>query len=187
MITVRATDSNGNSDTDTATVQIVNVAPSATFNAPASSLAGFSFALGLTGATDPSAADTTTGFQYAFDCGDGSGYSAFAGTSSTTCTTLDTGTRNVRGKIRDKDGGVREYLAAVELTVTFASLCDLVRSYTDDQQLVDQLCQRLDQAEKALNATAKEAHLVAFRERVDKSGAFTLAEADTLKRLSARL
>jgi predicted extracellular nuclease len=186
-ITVRATDSSGDSDTDTATVQIVNVAPSATFNAPASSLAGFSFALSLTGATDPSAADTTAGFQYAFDCGDGSGYSAFGAASSATCSTSDTGTRNVRAKIRDKDESVREYVAAVELTVTFASLCDLVRAYTDDQQIADQLCQRLDQAQKALNETAKEAHLAAFRDRVDKSGAFTPAEADTLNRLSTGL
>jgi uncharacterized protein len=186
--TIRVRVSDGKEATiATTTVTVNNVPPTATFNAPTSSPAGFMFTLSLTGASDPSPADTTAGFQYAFDCGDGRGFSAFGAAASSTCSTSDTGARTVGGKIRDKDGSVREYLAVVQLTVTFASLCDLVRAYTDDQQLGDQLCQRLDQAQKALNETAKEAHLVAFRDRVDKSGAFTPAEADTLTRLSARL
>ena len=184
---MRATDCNGDSDTDTATVQIANVAPSATFNAPASSPAGFTFALSLTGASDPSAADTTTGFQYAFDCGDGSSYSGFAAAGSTTCSTLDSGIRNVRGMVSDKDGGVREYTARLQVTVTYSSLCELVRSYSDDQQVAEQLCQRLDQAEKAANPIAKDVHLAAFRYRVDKSGVFTRAAAAMLKRLSTSL
>ena len=73
------------------------------------------------------------------------------------------------------------------MVVTFTSLCDLVKTYTSDQQLITQLCQRLQQAEKALNATAKNAHLASFRDQVDKSVAFTAAEAETLKRLSLRL
>ena len=89
--------------------------------------------------------------------------------------------------VSDKDGGVREYTARLQVTATYSSLCELVRSYSDDQQVAEQLCQRLDQAEKAANPIAKDVHLAAFRDRVDKSGVFTRAEADMLKRLSTSL
>jgi fructoselysine-6-P-deglycase FrlB-like protein len=71
--------------------------------------------------------------------------------------------------------------------VTFTSLCELVKAYTSDAQLISQLCQRLDQAEKALSPTAKNVHLASFRDQVDKSGAFTADQAATLKRISLRL
>jgi fructoselysine-6-P-deglycase FrlB-like protein len=82
---------------------------------------------------------------------------------------------------------VTEYRGTVDVVVTFTSLCELVKAYTSDAQLISQLCQRLDQAEKALNATAKNAHLASFRDQVDKSGAFTPVQAETLARLSLRL
>ena len=59
---------------------------------------------------DPSSVDTTAGLSYAFDCGDGSGYGAFGATASATCPTDENGTRSVKGKIRDKDNGVTEYI-----------------------------------------------------------------------------
>ena len=166
-------------------MNVTNVAPTATFSSPASTFAGSPFTLALTGPQDPSAADVAAGFEYSFDCG--SGYGAFGGSSTVSCPTSDTGTRSVGGKIRDKDGDVSEYRATVRVVVTFTSLCELVKAYTSDAQLISQLCQRLDQAEKALNPTAKNAHLASFRDQVDKSGAFTADQAATLKRLSLRL
>jgi predicted extracellular nuclease len=186
-VSVRATDSGGSSATDSTTVTIQNVAPSATFSAPASALAGFPFTLSLTSPNDPSTADTTAGFTYAFNCGEGAGYGSFGTDSSKSCTALDVGPVTVHGKIRDKDSGEREYTATVQVSVTYASLCALVRSYTNDEALADQLCQRLDQAQSAPNANAKASHLERFRDRVDKSGAFTPTQADTLKRLSTHL
>src|SRR5439155_7335927 len=70
-------------------------------------------ALSLTSPSDPSGADTSAGFTYAFDCG--SGYGAFSGTSTPSCPTSDNGSRTVKGKIRDKDGGVSEYSQAVTI------------------------------------------------------------------------
>jgi fructoselysine-6-P-deglycase FrlB-like protein len=168
-------------------VNVTNVAPQATFSAPASAFAGFAFTISLTNPTDPSAADTTAGFTYAFDCGDGAGYAPFGTSNSQSCTALDVGPVTVRGKIRDQDNSEREYTATVQVTVTYASLCALVRSYTSDQALADQLCQRLEQARTAPNANAKASHLKRFRDTVDKSGAFTPTQAETLKRLSTRL
>ena len=61
------------------------------------------------GASDPSTADTSAGFTYAFDCG--SGYGAFGPSNTATCSTSTTGTRTVHAKIRDKDGDAHEYTA----------------------------------------------------------------------------
>jgi hypothetical protein len=60
-----------------------------------------------------SSVDTAAGFTYAFNCG--SGYGAFSGTSTATCSTSDDGTRTVKGKIRDQDNGEIEYIATVTI------------------------------------------------------------------------
>src|SRR5205085_9763275 len=88
-------------------------APTATLRAPASVTVGSAIGLALPGPFGPSSGDTGAGFQYAFDCGTGSGYGAFSGTSSTSCPTTDSGSRTVKGKIKDKDGGTTEYTAGV--------------------------------------------------------------------------
>jgi hypothetical protein len=93
------------------TFTVLNVAPTATFNAPVSVNEGSPIGLSLTSALDPSTADVAAGFQYAFDCG--SGYGAFSSTPSASCPTSDNGTRNVKGKIRDKDGAYTEYTGSV--------------------------------------------------------------------------
>src|SRR6266567_957336 len=112
-VTVKITDKDSASGTTTFTITVANVAPTATFNAPASVDEGSAIHLSLTSPSDPSAADTTAGFTYAFDCGDGSGYGAFGGSSTATCPTTDNGTRSVGGTIRDKDAGTTEYTASV--------------------------------------------------------------------------
>jgi hypothetical protein len=94
-------------------VTVNNVAPAATFNAPAAVNEGGSIVLSLTGPSDVSAADTAAGFSYAFDCGDGFG--AFEVTNTTACETNDSGARTVKGRIRDKDGGVSEYTRQVTI------------------------------------------------------------------------
>jgi len=170
---------------DDATVNVTNVAPEATFSAPATAPAGFALTLSLSSPHDPSAADTAAGFTYAFDCG--SGYGAFAAAATASCTPTAAGALSVGGKIRDKDGGVTEYRGTVDVVVTFASLCDLVQAYTSDAQLVAQLCQRLDQAAKAESAVARAAHLAAFKDRAEKSAAFTPDQLAVLRRLADNL
>jgi hypothetical protein len=105
-------DDDGGRHDDTTSVHVNNVAPSATFNSPASVNEGSSFTLSLTSPSDPSSADTTAGFTYAFDCGSGT-YGAFGASNSTSCPTSDNGTLSVRGKVKDKDGGERPYTASV--------------------------------------------------------------------------
>ncbi|MEJ5223874.1 MAG: PKD domain-containing protein [Anaerolineales bacterium] len=113
-VTITATDSDNASGTGTFSLVVNNVAPTATFNAPASVAEGSDINISLTGPADPSSADVTAGFQYAFDCG--AGYGAWSGTSTAACPTTDNGSRTVKGKIKDKDGGETEYTATVTIT-----------------------------------------------------------------------
>ena len=115
-VTVKVTDKDGASGTKTFVVTVANVAPTGTFSNDGPVGEGSSFHLSLTGPGDPSSADTTAGFTYAFDCGDGSGYGGFGASSTTSCATTDNGTRNVKAKIKDKDGGTTEYTGTVTVT-----------------------------------------------------------------------
>ena len=170
---------------DTATVNVTNVDPTATFVAPASVFAGFPIALSLTNATDAAPADRP-GLTYAFDCG--SGYGAFSAASTAACPTDSVGTRSVGGKVLDDDGGVTEYRATVAVVVTFDSLCDLVRAYVDVQSVADSLCEKLDAAE-AKKARTGVTDLKSFVNQVEaQSGkSMTATEAATLIRLAGAL
>jgi PKD repeat protein len=98
---------------DTAMVTVSNVAPTASFSDDGPVDEGSPFTLSMTGPSDPSSVDTAAGFEYAFDCG--FGYGAFSTSSSAACPTDDNGVRTVKGQIRDKDGGVTEYLGTVTI------------------------------------------------------------------------
>jgi uncharacterized protein len=186
--TIHVRVSDGSSSTiDDAVVNITNVPPTATFNAPASVFAGSSFTLSLTSPSDPAPADT---FQYAFDCG--SGFGAFGSASTTTCATSDTGVRNVGGRIRDDDGDMTEYHATVNVVVTFTSLCDLVKRVVSDPGVAQGLCDKLTAASAAAargNTSSKQSQLQAFRNQVDAQvgKSISAADAELLKRLSNRL
>jgi hypothetical protein len=97
-------------------IGVNNVAPTATFSAPASVNQGSNFTISLTGVVDPSSADTLT---YAFDCGDGSGYGTPISTPSTTCNAADKPTLTVKGKVMDDDGGSNEYTKSVNVNNVF--------------------------------------------------------------------
>jgi hypothetical protein len=98
-------------------VAVNNVAPTATLgnNGPVNegSPATISFSVQF----DPSNADTTAGFHYAYDCYDGSlagaTYASSGTSASTTCTFIDNGSYTVRARIIDKDDGYTEYTTVV--------------------------------------------------------------------------
>jgi hypothetical protein len=130
-ITVTVNDGTASSS-DQVTVTVNNVAPTATFgnNGPVNE--GTAFQLSLTSPVDPSSADVTAGLHYAFDCGDGGGYgtavsyATSSATSTKQCATTDNGSRSVKGKIFDKDGGATEYTGTLAVnnvapTATFAN------------------------------------------------------------------
>ena len=116
-VTLVVTDEGGLSDTTETAATIANVKPSATFNHPSSVPVNTGFTLSLTDPSDPSAADEAAGFKYRFDCG--SGWSKLSTNPSRDCPGHSTtGTISVRGRIRDKDGGVRTYRRSVEITAS---------------------------------------------------------------------
>jgi hypothetical protein len=125
VVSLAVTDRDGGTGTATATIAVQNVAPTATFVAPTSITEGADVVLSLQAPFDPSSADTAAGFEYAFDCGDGQGYSEFGPASSRTCPTDDDGARTVGGQLRDKNGATTAYtntvvVADVAPTATFA-------------------------------------------------------------------
>ena len=113
-VRAKVMDKDGGTTAYSDTVAVKNVAPTATLSNDGPVEEGTSFHLSLTNPSDPSSADTTAGFTYAFDCGDG--YSTFSADTTATCPTSDNGTRSVAAKIRDKDGGTTEYTDAVTVT-----------------------------------------------------------------------
>jgi choice-of-anchor C domain-containing protein len=115
-VVVQATDVGGLTATSEATITVANVAPTATLTAPATVAEGAPIELVLRDPSDVASADTAAGFRYAFDCGDGAGYGAWGTSASTSCPTADNGNRAVKGKLRDQDGGEREYTADVAVT-----------------------------------------------------------------------
>jgi hypothetical protein len=107
------TDGDGASDGDSTTLTLANANPSATPSLPGGDVdEGDAFSLGLTGPNDPGSNDA---FQYQFDCGDGGGYSAASTTASRTCPTGDNGSRSVKLKVLDDDGGAAEYAGTVTI------------------------------------------------------------------------
>ena len=74
---------------------------------------GSSIKLSLTSPSDPSSVDTAAGFEYRFSCDNGTTWTGWSSTSTASCATTDNGTRNVKGEIRDKDGGTSTYSATV--------------------------------------------------------------------------
>ena len=162
---------------DEATVTVTNVAPTATFNAPASVFAGFPFTLSLTNATDAAPADRP-GLTYAFDCGDGSGYGAFGASNTASCPTTFIGTRSVGGKVSDDDGGVTEYRATVSVIVTYDSLCALTKEYSSSAKVAEKLC--ADLAKRKINNYIREVEKEAGTAFTDEEAAILIALAEEL-------
>jgi predicted extracellular nuclease len=192
-VSVQATDSTGATATSSATVTVRNVAPTATFNAPANATVGVPFTISLTSPSDPSAADTTAGFSYAFDCGDGSGFGPFGTSSSTTCSTLVPGPLVVRGELKDKDGGLTAYTKTVQVGVTFDAVCAIAKQLAVRPAAAIRVCEAMaraaDQASKGHGKQVDDAVAQAMHEVQNEAGkgGFTPSGAATLLRILSEL
>ncbi|PYO48471.1 MAG: hypothetical protein DMD72_07210 [Gemmatimonadetes bacterium] len=134
VVTLTVTDARGaTSSPVTTSAAIANVAPTATF-APASPINEGTMILSLTSVSD-ALGDLPT-LQYAFDCGDGSGYQPFGSSGSFACSPVDNGVRTVRAKVRDKDGGMSEYTGSVTV-LNVAPTITLVSAPTNGNVGVD--------------------------------------------------
>lgn len=110
-VRLTVTDALGRSATSVSSATVLNVAPTATLQAPASPVsAGVPFALSLVGTND-APGDLAT-LTYAFDCGSGA-FGSPLSTPTNSCAGLSAGSYTVRGRVVDKDGGSSTYTAAV--------------------------------------------------------------------------
>jgi hypothetical protein len=154
-VRVKATDPYGASAISTTTVKVDNVPPAGTFDSPAPTTVGDTFTLSVRNPSDPSPADTSAGFAYAFDCG--SGYGAFSPSSSAACQSGWTaGSRAVGAEIRDKDGGTTAYRGTVKVDDPFADACAYARANSSSKLVADTICVELTAAENE----AQKAHPV---------------------------
>jgi hypothetical protein len=121
-VSATATDSDGFiSNTATVNVNVTNINPVAVLDAPTSINEGQTATISLTKGnfqTQDGETDTDAGFHYAFECNGGLLTSATyednsVTADSTTCPTNDNGTKTVRAKIMDKDGGSNEYTKSI--------------------------------------------------------------------------
>ena len=111
MLTV--CDDHGACASDTTVLAIANVPPAVTLTAaPSPVTEGGTFTL-TAHVTDPSAADTTAGFTFEFDCGDGV-FAAAPGPSAS-CPAVDDPGVTVRIRVTDKDGGSTDATLAVPI------------------------------------------------------------------------
>lgn len=114
-------DDHGACASDTATITIANVPPTATLTAPSTAPEGSAPTVSITGATDASAADVAAGLHYAIVC-DGSSlaavtYASASTTASKTCPAVDgPGNIAVRARVIDKDGGFVELTTTIHVT-----------------------------------------------------------------------
>jgi len=116
-VAVQVTDDGGLMATDQATVDVLNVAPAATFTStPDTVLMGQSATLAFSDQFDPSAADVAAGFLYSYDCTDDGAFElADSPLASYACMYPVAGAFTARGRIADKDGGFTDY--TVQVTV----------------------------------------------------------------------
>src|SRR5262249_51971957 len=98
----RVTDSTGRYTDYTTTIQVVNVAPTATFTMPPTALPGSTVDFNAGSATDPGKADVAAGFTWSWNFGDG----GTAPGQSATHIYSTAGTYTVTLSVKDKDGGV---------------------------------------------------------------------------------
>ena len=110
-VTITADDGRGGVTSVQFALTVRNLASSATFSNSTPIEVGVPFTLQFNSVSDPSPEDRAAGWTYAFDCS--AGFAPFSLASTFSCTVQTAGARTVRGRIRDKDGAVREYSTAL--------------------------------------------------------------------------
>ena len=190
---VRVTDPGGQEATATATVNILNVRPTAAFAiSPSTVYVGEAATVSFTGPSDPAAADTAAGFSYAYDCtSDGSFEVPASANASHSCVYTLGGAQSARGRIEDRDGGFNDYTVTVNVRTLqqgVAGLIQIVRSFGLPKRTEKKLLDKLEHALASLqagNVGAACAELRAFVKRAeDQSGKkrkkLTVAQANQI-------
>jgi len=195
-VSVRVTDEDGMTDTTSAQISVNNVAPTTTLTQlpPALVFQGLTADFAFGAVTDPSAADVLAGFEFALDCtDDGTLDAGWSNSATATCSYPDSGSFTVRGKVRDKDGGVGEATTTVEVLTPLQAtdaIAEMIEELRADGVLNDgqanALLSVLDNARDrieagdARRALQKLGVLLAQIASLVEDGVLTPAQADAL-------
>jgi hypothetical protein len=119
-ITFHVTDDDSGVGTASVVVTIENVAPNASFANGGSAQEGSTGSVSFSGGFDQSPVDTAEGFLYSYDFDNDGSFEITDSLSSTAlvpASFLDDGpgTRTVRGRIADRDGGFTDYLTGLTI------------------------------------------------------------------------
>jgi uncharacterized protein (DUF952 family) len=132
-IALRVTDSYGFTHIDTTTVTIDNVAPTASFSNDGPITFGQTVTVSFANQDDPSTADTSAGFKYAYaTTSDFTGVTYASGStaaSSQEFSGLSVGSHTIYGRIIDKDDGYTQYSTTVQVDAAASGLSIVVGTH----------------------------------------------------------
>jgi hypothetical protein len=121
--------------TASATVNVLNVPPSATFaNTSGQTLEGGTATLAFADAADVSAADTAAGFTYSFDCTDDGALEATGSANTFDCVYPTAGSFVAAGTVADKDGGTTSF----SVTIDVLTPSEAIDEVADDVEALEQ-------------------------------------------------
>ena len=119
LVKATATDAANLSATATLTVDVLNVAPTATFTGGSSVQPNHTSTVAFSNVKDPSTADTAAGFRYSFDFADNNKFEIVNGTSPTATVPAiylaTLGVKTSHGRVSDKDGGYTDYYTTIDV------------------------------------------------------------------------
>ena len=136
-VTIQADDAHGGTASTSFGLTVNNIAPTATLAQVGTTTYGDDATVAVNDQFDPSSADTTAGFHYAYsidDNGDGLSSATYANTSSDTSNQsfsgLSAGTHSVYARIIDKDDGYSQLTATITVDPKQASVTPNAASKT---------------------------------------------------------
>lgn len=117
IATLSVTDATGNTAQDSVTITVTNAAPTATFSNSGPIIPGGPATVAFTNVLDAGSADMSAGFRYCYDFNNDGTFDVTDSTNSSanvpSSLLAALGTRVVRGRIKDKDGGSTDFTTTI--------------------------------------------------------------------------
>ena len=115
-VTLTVTDGNNQTASDTATVTVSNIAPTASLSNNGPVYTNGNVTISFAGQTDVSSVDRTAGYRYSYDFDNNGTWEQTDVTTATATTSYaTTGNKTVKSRIKDKDGGFTDYTTVVSV------------------------------------------------------------------------
>ncbi|MEJ7590078.1 MAG: PKD domain-containing protein [Planctomycetaceae bacterium] len=133
-VTLTVSDEDGGSASTTQTITVANVAPTAVFSNGGDITPSQTATVSFSNSTDPSPEDMAAAFQYFYDFDNDDTFDLSSSSSSVNVPssyTAGAGTKTVRGRIADKDGGNTDYsthFAVIQVLSTAAATVNVDRT-----------------------------------------------------------